>query len=68
MATVTTERLSFGEAMCHVREMTELDVPFELVEMYVESCGELDEEERALLWLYGWCGGEAAFLTEQLGR
>ena len=38
-------------------------VPFEHIEAFIEY-SDFDEEEKALLWLYAWCGGHAREMKE----
>jgi len=40
-------------------------VPFEHIEAFIEYSG-FSREEKALLWLYAWCGGRARELKEIL--
>lgn len=44
-----------------VRGQLRKQVPFEHIEADIERC-DLDEEEKAVLWLYAWCGGQASEL------
>lgn len=47
-----------------VREMLRRNVPFEHIEAYIENHVALDREQRSVLWLYAWCGGEASELRQ----
>lgn len=69
MATMTTESCTpFRTAFRCVQGMMRSGTPFERVEQFIESQPGLDGEERAVLWLLGWAGGEPSELAALLGR
>jgi hypothetical protein len=51
--------MQLNEALKMVRDMTGVDDALEPVEHFIESLP-LDEEERSVLWLYAWVGGQAS--------
>jgi len=53
---------NLDSALETVREMLAREAPFEHVEAYIENNASLDAEQRAVLWLYAWCGGQASEL------
>lgn len=58
----------FTSALHTVRALLDLDAPFEQTEAAIEAAPELDEDERAALWLIAWVGGDPATVAELLGR
>lgn len=61
------ECVGFASARRTVAAMIAEDVPFERIEAYIED-RPLEGEDRALLWLYAFLGGEVDFIAEELGR
>lgn len=56
------------EAMRRVREYYAREVPWERIEALVEDDTALDEEERAVVWLFAWMGGDPVTVAEELKR
>lgn len=50
-------------ALQMVRDKLARDVPFEHIEAFIDTTV-LDSQQRAVLWLYAWCGGQAQELRE----
>lgn len=55
-------------AMQQVRGLVRTGVPFERLEAYVEDLGDLEDDERALLWMFAWAEAQPVELTILLGR
>jgi hypothetical protein len=62
MATDATSHLD--DAFREVRAMVARGTPFEYVETYIDANVQLDEAERAVLWLFAWCSGETGELRK----
>ena len=51
-----------------VRRMMAIGRSFEHIEAFIESRVYLDDEERAVLWLIAWSGGQPSVVARELGR
>lgn len=56
------------EAMNRVRECYAREMEWERVEALVEDDTTLDEEERAVVWLFAWMGGDPITVADELRR
>lgn len=57
----------FQVAFRCVRNLIRTGQAFERTEAFIDSQPGLDTEERALLWLLAWAGGEPSEIASQLG-
>jgi hypothetical protein len=58
-----TPRPTFDDAWQVVKQMVRRGAPFEHIEAFIDN-SRLLHEERAILWLYAWCDGQARELRE----
>lgn len=58
--------MSLAAVMCQLKT-TMRDQPFEHIEAFIEE-QELDEEAKAVAWLYAWLGADPCFVAAELGR
>lgn len=50
-----------------IAKMVERDVPLEHVEAHID-CLPVDEEMKAVLWLFAWAGAAPSVVARELGR
>lgn len=59
--------MAFRTTFRLVRNMTQAGQPFERIENFIERQPGLDIEEKAVLWLCAWAGGEPSEVARLLG-
>lgn len=55
-------------ALSHITTLISAGVPFERIEAWVEAQQRLDDEQRAVLWLFAWAGAAPSVVASELGR
>lgn len=60
--------MSLTAVIEEVRRQLAREVPFERIEAFIEEQRQLDEEERAVAWLYAWVGADPTQVAQHLGR
>ncbi len=56
------------QALQRIRRMAAKGRRFEQIEVFIENCTRLNEEERAVLWLIAWMRKQHPVVACELGR